>query len=171
MWYVASNLTFTLSFSFVCFSFSKRFAECSLKDLKNWTCVIFSLERKQMKLFMSSSSLMQKAASEWPYSLPVFLPQPPLTDADRVPQWGIKHLEELSQHGYGAAGSAHLLPGNTLLWKVIRDKMFELVTLWKNSIKLLHHIRQSYSTGIVLIGKLFIHKTIIVLKAVLIFDY
>ncbi|XP_035513033.1 forkhead box protein P1 [Morone saxatilis] len=51
-----------------------------------------------------------KAASEWPYSLPLFLPQPPVTDGDGVQQWGIKHLEELSQHGYRAAGSAHLLP-------------------------------------------------------------
>ncbi|XP_031732259.1 forkhead box protein P1 [Anarrhichthys ocellatus] len=36
---------------------------------------------------------------------------PQVTDGDRVQQWGIKHLEELSQHGYSmAAGSAHILP-------------------------------------------------------------
>nr|XP_033484387.1 forkhead box protein P1 isoform X1 [Epinephelus lanceolatus] len=51
-----------------------------------------------------------KAASEWPYSLPLFLPQPQVTDGDRVQQWGIKHLEEFYQHGYRAAGSAHLCP-------------------------------------------------------------
>ncbi|XP_070696047.1 forkhead box protein P1 isoform X2 [Pempheris klunzingeri] len=34
---------------------------------------------------------------------------PLVTDGDGVQQWGIKHLEELSQHGYRAAGSAHLL--------------------------------------------------------------
>ncbi|TKS76768.1 Forkhead box protein P4 [Collichthys lucidus] len=51
-----------------------------------------------------------QAASEWPYSLPLFLPQPPVTDADGVQQCSIKHLEELSQHGYRAAASAHLLP-------------------------------------------------------------
>ncbi|KAM9350304.1 forkhead box protein P3 [Symphorus nematophorus] len=51
-----------------------------------------------------------KAASEWPYNLPVLLPQPALSDRDEVQQWGIKHLEELSQHGYRAAASAHLLP-------------------------------------------------------------
>ncbi|GAA6226787.1 forkhead box protein P1-like [Lates japonicus] len=51
-----------------------------------------------------------KAASEWPYSLPLFLPQPQVADGDRVQQWCIKHLEELSQHGYRATGSANLLP-------------------------------------------------------------
>ncbi|KAM6929227.1 forkhead box protein P1 [Lycodopsis pacificus] len=36
---------------------------------------------------------------------------PQVTDGDRVQQWGIKHLEELSQHGYSmAAASAHILP-------------------------------------------------------------
>ncbi|XP_070767018.1 forkhead box protein P1 [Enoplosus armatus] len=51
-----------------------------------------------------------KAASEWPYSLPLFLPQPLVMDGDAVQQWGRKHLEELSQHGYRTAGPAHLLP-------------------------------------------------------------
>ncbi|XP_076596542.1 forkhead box protein P3 isoform X2 [Chaetodon auriga] len=50
-----------------------------------------------------------KTASEWLYSLPVFLPQPVGTDGDGVPQWSTKHLEELSQHGCRAASSAHLL--------------------------------------------------------------
>lgn len=57
---------------------------------------------------------MQKTASEWPYSLPLFLPQPLVTDGDGVQHWGIKHLEELSQHGYRVTGSAHVLPGNTI---------------------------------------------------------
>lgn len=58
---------------------------------------------------------MLKAASEWPNSLPLFLPQPQVTDGDKVQQWGIKHLEEFSQHGYSmAAGAAHILPGTTL---------------------------------------------------------
>ncbi|XP_028266041.1 forkhead box protein P3 [Parambassis ranga] len=51
-----------------------------------------------------------KTASEWPYSLPLLLPQPQETDGDRVQQWGLKALEGLSQHGYGAAGSSHPLP-------------------------------------------------------------
>ncbi|KAI3357329.1 hypothetical protein L3Q82_015478, partial [Scortum barcoo] len=65
----------------------------------------------QLHLHLSEQKYTDvKAASEWPYSLPMYLPQPPLTEADRAPQWGIKHLEELSQHAYRAAGSAHLLP-------------------------------------------------------------
>ncbi|XP_042263747.1 forkhead box protein P1 isoform X1 [Thunnus maccoyii] len=51
-----------------------------------------------------------KAASDWPYSLPLFLPQPQVAEGDRVQQWGVKHLEELAQHGFRAAGSSHLLP-------------------------------------------------------------
>nr|XP_046253372.1 forkhead box protein P1 [Scatophagus argus]XP_046253373.1 forkhead box protein P1 [Scatophagus argus] len=51
-----------------------------------------------------------RAASERTYSLPLFLPQPTVTDGEGVQQWSIKHLEELSQHGYRATGSAHLLP-------------------------------------------------------------
>ncbi|KAF3697395.1 Forkhead box protein P3 [Channa argus] len=35
---------------------------------------------------------------------------PQLTDGDRVQQWDIKHLEDLSHHGYRGAASAHLLP-------------------------------------------------------------
>ncbi|XP_038577553.1 forkhead box protein P1-like isoform X2 [Micropterus salmoides] len=63
----------------------------------------------QLHLHLSEHKCPDLAASEWPYSLPLFLPKPPV-DGDRVQQWGIKHLEELSQHGYRAAGSAHLLP-------------------------------------------------------------
>ncbi|XP_047433435.1 forkhead box protein P3 [Mugil cephalus] len=51
-----------------------------------------------------------KATSEWPCSLPLFLPQPQVTDGGRVQQWGIKHLEEFPHHNYRSAGSAHLLP-------------------------------------------------------------
>nr|XP_020464686.1 forkhead box protein P1-like [Monopterus albus] len=51
-----------------------------------------------------------KAASEWPYSLPLFLSQPQVTEGDRVQQWDSKHLEELALHGYRATGSAHHLP-------------------------------------------------------------
>ncbi|XP_078112055.1 forkhead box protein P3 isoform X2 [Sander vitreus] len=66
----------------------------------------------QLHLRLSEHKYTDLAASEWPYSLPVFLaqPQPQVTDGDRVQQWDIKHLQELSQHGYRAAGSAHLLP-------------------------------------------------------------
>ena len=58
---------------------------------------------------------MQKAAADWPYSLPLFLPQAPVAEGDRVQQWGIKHLEELTQHGFRAAASSHILPGNTVM--------------------------------------------------------
>ncbi|XP_026224420.1 forkhead box protein P1 isoform X2 [Anabas testudineus] len=51
-----------------------------------------------------------KAAVEWPYNLPLFMPQPQLTDGNRVQQWDIKYLEELTQHGYRATGSTHILP-------------------------------------------------------------
>ncbi|XP_041860226.1 forkhead box protein P1 isoform X2 [Melanotaenia boesemani] len=51
-----------------------------------------------------------KTASEWPYSLPLLLPPSQVTDDDRMQPWGIKHLEELVQHGYTSTGSAHLLP-------------------------------------------------------------
>uniref|UniRef100_A0A8D0AQP4 Forkhead box P3b n=1 Tax=Sander lucioperca TaxID=283035 RepID=A0A8D0AQP4_SANLU len=68
----------------------------------------------QLHLHLSEHKYTDLAASEWPYSLPVFLaqpqPQPQVTDGDRVQQWDIKHLQELSQHGYRAAGSDHLLP-------------------------------------------------------------
>lgn len=56
---------------------------------------------------------MQKAASEWQYSLPLFLPQPQVTSGDRVQQWATKHLEELVQHGNRPTASDHLLPGNS----------------------------------------------------------
>ncbi|XP_049922239.1 forkhead box protein P1 [Epinephelus moara] len=64
----------------------------------------------QLHLHLSEHKYTDLAASEWPYSLPLFLPQPQVTDGDRVQQWGIKHLEEFYQHGYRAAGSAHLCP-------------------------------------------------------------
>ncbi|XP_029361991.1 forkhead box protein P1 isoform X1 [Echeneis naucrates] len=47
-----------------------------------------------------------KAASKWPYNLPLFLPQPQEPDGQ---QWCIKHVEELSQHGCNTAASAGLL--------------------------------------------------------------
>lgn len=55
---------------------------------------------------------VQKAAAEWPYNIPLFMPQPQLTDEDRVQRWDIKHQEQLSQHDYRATGPAHILPGN-----------------------------------------------------------
>nr|ADL27444.1 Foxp3 [Larimichthys crocea] len=64
----------------------------------------------QLHLHLSEHKYSDLAASEWPYSLPLFLPQPPVRDADGVQQCSIKHLEELSQRGYRAAASAHLLP-------------------------------------------------------------
>ncbi|XP_068454378.1 forkhead box protein P3 [Clinocottus analis] len=65
----------------------------------------------QIHLNLSEHKHTDLAASEWPYSLPLLLPQPQITEGDRVPRWGIKHLEELSQHGYRmAAGSTHILP-------------------------------------------------------------
>ncbi|XP_040918732.1 forkhead box protein P1 isoform X2 [Toxotes jaculatrix] len=65
----------------------------------------------QLHLHLSENKYTDlKAASEWPYSLPLFLPQPQMADGDRVQQWYIKHLEELSRHGYRATGSANLLP-------------------------------------------------------------
>uniref|UniRef100_A0A7N8XMB3 Forkhead box protein P3-like n=1 Tax=Mastacembelus armatus TaxID=205130 RepID=A0A7N8XMB3_9TELE len=50
-----------------------------------------------------------KTTTEWPYSLPLFLSQPQVTDGNRMQQWDIKHLE-FSQHNYRTTGSAHLLP-------------------------------------------------------------
>ncbi|XP_077950673.1 forkhead box protein P1-like isoform X1 [Gasterosteus aculeatus] len=65
----------------------------------------------QLHLHLSGHKHTDMAASEWPHSLPLFLPQPQVTDGDKVQQWGIKHLEEFSQHGYSmAAGAAHILP-------------------------------------------------------------
>lgn len=62
-----------------------------------------------------SDFCLEQAASDWPYSLPLFLPQQPLADGGVGQQWGIKHLEELSQHGHRAAASAQLLTGNMAL--------------------------------------------------------
>ncbi|XP_034393196.1 forkhead box protein P3 isoform X2 [Cyclopterus lumpus] len=59
----------------------------------------------QLHLHLSEHRHTDLAASEWPYSLPLFLPRPQVTDGDRGQQWGIRHLEELSQHG-----SPHILP-------------------------------------------------------------
>lgn len=56
---------------------------------------------------------VQKVASQSPYSLPLFLPQPQVSDGDRVQQWCIKHMEKLSQHGFTAPTSVNLLSGNT----------------------------------------------------------
>ncbi|XP_042348403.1 forkhead box protein P1-B isoform X2 [Plectropomus leopardus] len=64
----------------------------------------------QLHLHLSEHKYTHLAVSEWSYSLPLFLPQPQVTDGDRMQQWGIKHLEELPQHGYRAAASGHLLP-------------------------------------------------------------
>ncbi|XP_034551347.1 forkhead box protein P1 [Notolabrus celidotus] len=51
-----------------------------------------------------------KASSDWPYSLPLYVPQPLVTDGEAVQQWALKHLEEMSQHGPRAAASSHFLP-------------------------------------------------------------
>ncbi|XP_059188360.1 forkhead box protein P3 [Centropristis striata] len=64
----------------------------------------------QLHLQLSEHKFNGLATSEWQYSLPLFLPQPQGTDGERGQQWGIKHLEELSQHSYRAAGSIHILP-------------------------------------------------------------
>lgn len=77
-----------------------------------------------------SHHCVQKAAAEWPYNLPLFMPQPQLTDGDRVQRWDIKHLEELSQHAYRATGSAHILPGNMLLLKYITHKLW----VWQHNL-------------------------------------
>ncbi|XP_040009065.1 forkhead box protein P1-B isoform X2 [Xiphias gladius] len=69
------------------------------------------LTAMQLHLHLSEHKYTDlRAVSEWPHSLPLFLPQPQVTDGDRVQQWCIKHLEELSQHGYRATGSSNLLP-------------------------------------------------------------
>lgn len=64
----------------------------------------------QLHLQFSENKYTYLAVSEWPYSLSLFLPQPSLTERDGVQQWSIKHLEEISQHGYKATTSGHLLP-------------------------------------------------------------
>uniref|UniRef100_A0A3P8T3F2 Fork-head domain-containing protein n=1 Tax=Amphiprion percula TaxID=161767 RepID=A0A3P8T3F2_AMPPE len=70
-----------------------------------------SLEKQKliaMQLHLSEHKYSDlKAASEWSYSLPLFLPQPHVTDG--VQQWDIKRMEELVQHGYRAVGSAPTL--------------------------------------------------------------
>ncbi|XP_063320725.1 forkhead box protein P3 [Pelmatolapia mariae] len=64
-----------------------------------------------MQLHLSEDKYSDsKAASEWQYSLPLFLPQPQVTSGDRVQQWATKHLEELVQHGSRPTASDHLLP-------------------------------------------------------------
>ncbi|XP_026011027.1 forkhead box protein P3 isoform X1 [Astatotilapia calliptera] len=64
-----------------------------------------------MQLHLSEDKYSDsKAASEWQYSLPLFLPQPQVTSGDRVQQWATKHLEELVQHGNRPTASDHLLP-------------------------------------------------------------
>ncbi|XP_020485975.1 forkhead box protein P3 isoform X1 [Labrus bergylta] len=65
----------------------------------------------QLHLHLSENKYNdQNVSSDWPYSLPLYLPRPLVTDGDAVQQWAIKHLEELSQHGNRAAASAHFLP-------------------------------------------------------------
>ncbi|XP_010782253.1 forkhead box protein P1-B-like [Notothenia coriiceps] len=65
----------------------------------------------QLHLHLSEHKHTDLAASQWPYSLRLFLPQPPGTEGDRVQQWGIKHREGRGgQHGPRAPASAHLLP-------------------------------------------------------------
>ncbi|KAJ4934176.1 hypothetical protein JOQ06_006981 [Pogonophryne albipinna] len=68
----------------------------------------------QLHLHLSEHKHTDLAASQWPYSLRLFLPQPPGTEGDRVQQWGIKHPEGRGgQHGPRAPASAHLLPGSS----------------------------------------------------------
>lgn len=76
---------------------------------------IFSSLRKEISasLYVHLHRYKQKVASEWQYSLPLFLPQPQVTSGERVQQWATKHLEEMSQHGNRPSASDHLLPGNT----------------------------------------------------------
>ncbi|CAJ1055192.1 forkhead box protein P1 [Xyrichtys novacula] len=81
-------------------------------------CMENQLILEKQKLFAMQLHLSEhkhtdlKAASDWPYSLPLFLPQPLLADGDAVQQWALKHLEEMSQRGHraAAAASAHFLP-------------------------------------------------------------
>ncbi|XP_061574345.1 forkhead box protein P3 isoform X2 [Cololabis saira] len=64
-----------------------------------------------MQLHLSEHKYPElKTASDWPYPLPLLLPPAELLEDDRVEPWSLKHLEQLSQHHYAAAGSAHLLP-------------------------------------------------------------
>ncbi|XP_030590224.1 forkhead box protein P1-B [Archocentrus centrarchus] len=64
-----------------------------------------------MQLHLSEDKYSNlKTASEWQYSLPLFLPQPQVTSGDRVQQWATKHLEELAQHGSRPSASDHVLP-------------------------------------------------------------
>ncbi|XP_033985097.1 forkhead box protein P1 isoform X2 [Trematomus bernacchii] len=65
----------------------------------------------QLHLHLSEHKHTDLAASQWPYSLRLFLPHPPGTEGDSVQQWGIKHPEGRGgQHGPRAPASAHLLP-------------------------------------------------------------
>ncbi|XP_035015234.1 forkhead box protein P1 isoform X2 [Hippoglossus stenolepis] len=67
-----------------------------------------------MQLHLHLSELKHtglRTDSEWPHSLPLFLPQPHVADGDRRgQQWCMKQLGELSQHGYRTTASASLLP-------------------------------------------------------------
>ncbi|XP_063750860.1 forkhead box protein P1 isoform X3 [Eleginops maclovinus] len=62
----------------------------------------------QLHLHLSEHKHTDLAASQWPYSLPLFLPQPLGTEGERVQQWGIK--QGGAQHGPRVPASAHLLP-------------------------------------------------------------
>lgn len=118
-------------------------------ELKNSriSCMIYSWTENKSNcgIHVMSHHCAQKAAVEWPYNLPLFMPQPQLTDGNRVQQWDIKYLEELTQHGYRATGSTHILPGNIFLWKYINDKLLVWdpnwifsVTFWALQVWRLH---------------------------------
>ncbi|XP_029911836.1 forkhead box protein P1 isoform X2 [Myripristis murdjan] len=64
----------------------------------------------QLHLHLSEHKYTYLTASDWPHSLPLLLPQPQAADGDGVSRWAAKHPEEFAQHGYWAAGTAHLLP-------------------------------------------------------------
>ncbi|XP_060930673.1 forkhead box protein P1 [Limanda limanda] len=67
-----------------------------------------------MQLHLHLSDLKHtglRTDSEWPHSLPLFLPQPHVADGDRRgQQWCMKQLGELPQHIYRTTASASLLP-------------------------------------------------------------
>ena len=55
----------------------------------------------------------QRAGLDWPYSLALITSQARAADGDQVPRCATKEPEELAQHEFWPAGTAHLLPGNT----------------------------------------------------------
>lgn len=70
---------------------------------------------------------LQKAACEWPDSLPLFLPQPQVADGDRGQHWCIQQLEELSKHCYGTTGATNLLPGKTFNGSLFFTKYYRKI--------------------------------------------